>query len=75
MLEFFRRHRGPFLWVLTFVIIISFAVWGGYTGSNNGNAGPSPTDKAFTIYGKDYTRAEAERTLATHGGSLRRAIG
>ncbi len=62
MLEFFRRHRGPFLWFLTFVIIISFAVWGGYTGSNNGNAGPSGTDKAFTIYGKDYTRAEAERT-------------
>lgn len=62
MLEFFRRHRGPFLWFLTFVIIVSFAVWGGYTGSNNGAAGPSSTDKAFTIYGRDYTRAEAERT-------------
>ena len=60
MLEFFRHHRGAFLTFLTVIIIISFSMWGGYTRS--GTTGASPTDKAFTIYGRAYTRAEAERT-------------
>ena len=60
MLEFFRHHRGAFLTFLTVIIIISFSFWGGY--SRSGSTGASPTDKAFTIYGRAYTRAEAERT-------------
>jgi peptidyl-prolyl cis-trans isomerase D len=60
MLEFFRHHRGAFLTFLTVVIIISFSFWGGY--SRSGSTGPAPTDTAFSIYGRNYTRAEAERT-------------
>ncbi len=60
MLEFFRRHRGAFLITVTVIIIISFSVWGGY---KSGRDGPErqPTDIAFTIYGKNYTVAEAQR--------------
>lgn len=59
MLEFFRHHRGAFLIFLTVIIIISFSFWGGYTRAG---AGGSPTDKAFTIYDRNYTIAEAQRT-------------
>lgn len=59
MLEFFRHHRGAFLIFLTVIIIISFSVWGGWTRAPGGGA--SPTDRAFSIYGRTYTRAETER--------------
>lgn len=60
MLAFFRHHRGAFLIILTVVIIISFTFMGGYTRSG-GNTG-APTDRAFTIYGRDYTIAEMQRS-------------
>jgi hypothetical protein len=60
MLAFFRHHRGAFLIILTVVIIISFTFMGGYTRSG-GNTG-APTDRAFAIYGREYTIAEMQRT-------------
>lgn len=64
MLEFFRRHRGAFLTVLTVIIILSFSVWGGWKKGRGGFL-DDPTQTAFTIYGKDYSRSELER-LARH---------
>jgi hypothetical protein len=59
MLEFFRRHRGAFLIVLTIVIIISFSVWGGWRFDKNAQVAKAlPSDHALTVYGKDYTNAE-----------------
>lgn len=60
MLEFFRRHRGAFLIVLTIIIILSFSVWGGWNKTMRG-AQAGPSDSAFSIYGKDYTFAEMDR--------------
>ncbi|SKB06400.1 SurA N-terminal domain-containing protein [Prosthecobacter debontii] len=60
MLEFFRRHRGAFLITVTVIIIISFSVWGGWKRSDHTQVG-QPTDTAFTIYGRNYTIAEAQR--------------
>lgn len=60
MLAFFRHHRGAFLIILTVVIIISFTFMGGYSQSG-GNTG-APTDRAFSIYGRDYTIAEMQRS-------------
>ncbi|TDU66551.1 parvulin-like peptidyl-prolyl cis-trans isomerase protein [Prosthecobacter fusiformis] len=59
MLEFFRRHRGAFLITVTVVIIISFSVWGGWKGRESPEG--QPTDTAFTVYGRNYTIAEAQR--------------
>ncbi len=59
MLQFFRHHRGAFLIFLTVIIIISFSVWGGWTRAPGGAV--SSSDQAFTIYGRNYTRGEAER--------------
>lgn len=60
MLEFFRRHRGAFLITVTVIIIISFSVWGGWK-SGRESLEAQPTDTAFTIYGRNYTIAEAQR--------------
>ncbi len=60
MLEFFRRHRGAFLITVTVIIIISFSVWGGMRSGPESLEG-QPTDKAFTVYGRNYTIAEAQR--------------
>lgn len=60
MLEFFRRHRGAFMIVLTVVIILSFSVWGGWR-QDSGPRMASSSDDAFTIYGEDYTVAEMQR--------------
>jgi PPIC-type PPIASE domain/SurA N-terminal domain len=62
MLEFFRRHRGAFLIVLTTIIILSFSVWGGWQERSGGYL-DDPTATAFTIYGKDYSRSEMERHM------------
>ena len=62
MLEFFRRHRGAFLVILTTIIILSFSVWGGWQGRPGGYL-DDPTATAFTIYGKDYSRSEMERHM------------
>lgn len=71
MLEFFRRHRGAFLIVLTIVIIISFSVWGGWRYDKNAQVPQAlPTDHAMTVYGKDYTNAE----VAQVGRSLQFAM-
>jgi tellurite resistance protein len=59
MLEFFRRHRGAFLIILTVIIIISFSFWGGYTGQEPGQIDRNAT--AFTIYGKEYPLSEMQR--------------
>lgn len=77
MLQFFRQHQGAFLIFLTVVIIISFSVWGGWTGSQGGVA--SSSDRAFTIYGRNYSRAEAARyqrlfSLAQSTGMFQFAI-
>ena len=60
MLEFFRRHRGAFLISLTVIIILSFTVWGGWKKSGMAGA-PSGSDRAATIYGKDFTHSELAR--------------
>ncbi|MFM7606160.1 MAG: peptidylprolyl isomerase [Prosthecobacter sp.] len=71
MLEFFRRHRGAFLAVLTIVIIISFSVWGGWRYDKNAQMAQAlPSDHAMTVYGKDYTNAE----VAQLGRSLQFAM-
>ncbi|MCB1209994.1 MAG: peptidyl-prolyl cis-trans isomerase [Verrucomicrobiales bacterium] len=62
MLEFFRRHQGSFLIVLTIVIILSFSVWGGWKGGKSSGA-LEPTDVAFELYGNNYTRAELGRQM------------
>ncbi len=59
MLEFFRHHRGAFLIFLTVVIIISFSFYGSGPQARSGIA--SPSDRAYTIYGKDRTVAELQR--------------
>lgn len=65
MLEFFRRHRGTFLIVLTSIIIISFSVWGGW---RSGSAGiVQAGDGVLTIYGRDYSKAEFERDKRAFG--------
>ena len=62
MLEFFRRHRHAFLYTLTFIIIVSFAMWGGWRKSG-GDFGQKTkvTDTALTVFGKDYTIADVQR--------------
>lgn len=60
MLEFFRRHRGAFLTVLTVIIILSFSVWGGWK-KGRGSFLDDPTQTVFTIYGKDYSKSELDR--------------
>jgi len=61
MLEFFRRHRGAFLITVTVIIIISFSAWGGMKNNGRDSLVGQPTDIAFTIYGHNYTIAEAQR--------------
>lgn len=64
MLEFFRRHRGTFMIVLTVVIIISFSTWGGWR-QDNGPRMATSSDDAFTLYGDTYTVAEMQRLQRT----------
>lgn len=64
MLEFFRRHRGAFMLVLTVVVILSFSVWGGWR-SGNGPQMASSSDDAFTMYGETYSVAEMQRIERT----------
>jgi hypothetical protein len=60
MLEFFRRNRGAFLIILTIVIIITFSVSGAWRYDKNAQVPQAlPTDHAMTVFGKDYTNAEA----------------
>lgn len=63
MLEFFRRHRGPFLIGLTVLVILAFGVWGAVTGSGNSRNDPSAQGgtKAFSVYGVDYTQNDVSR--------------
>ena len=56
MLEFFRRHRGAFLIVLTVIIIVSFSFWGGWGRTRGDQVDRNAT--AFKIYGKEYTYRE-----------------
>ncbi len=56
MLEFFRRHRGAFLWLLTAIIIITFSVWGGWTKGARDLRDQHET--VFTIYGRDVTNGD-----------------
>ena len=65
MLEFFRRHKGPFMIAITVIIIVSFSVWGGWTGSGRNAGMINPTDVAFTIYGRDYSHADMGRLQRT----------
>ena len=59
MLEFFRRHRGAFLIVLTVIIIVSFSFWGGWGRTRGDQVDRNAT--AFKIYGKEYTMSEMGR--------------
>ena len=59
MLEFFRRHRGAFLIVLTVIIIVSFSFWGGWTNTRGDQMDRNAT--AFTIYGREYSLSEMGR--------------
>ncbi|MBL9114381.1 MAG: SurA N-terminal domain-containing protein [Verrucomicrobiaceae bacterium] len=63
MLEFFRRHRGPFLIGLTVLVILAFGVWGAYTGSGSNRNDPyaQAESTALTVYGVDYTQADVAR--------------
>jgi hypothetical protein len=60
MLEFFRRHRGPFMITVTVIIIISFSYWGG-SQKAGGLPGRQAHDTAFTIYNRDYTFHDLQR--------------
>lgn len=62
MLEFFRRHRGAFLITLTTAIIISMFWYGVSQTFQNSERKILPTDVALTVYGKDYTVADVQRT-------------
>lgn len=55
MLHFFRRHKGPVMWVIAFVVIITFSFFG---TPPKRNQGAQATDAAFKIYGEKYTVAE-----------------
>lgn len=59
MLEFFRRHSGAFLITVTVIIIVSFTAWNGWRGHDG--MGSQSSDTALTIYGRNYTIAEAQR--------------
>lgn len=59
MLEFFRRHRGPFMITVTVIIIISFSYWGG--SRRGAGVGREHHDTAFTLYGRDYTYHDMDR--------------
>lgn len=80
MLEFFRRHRGPFMIGLTAIIIVSFAYWG---GSRKAGANPNAReahDTAFTIYGRDYNmqamaKIEKQMQLCYYFGLYELAFG
>lgn len=65
MLEFFRRHKGPFMIAITIIIIVSFSVWGGWTGTGSNAGVINPSDVAFTIYGRDYSHADMNRLQRT----------
>lgn len=65
MLEFFRRHKGPFMIAITIIIIVSFSVWGGWTGSGRNAGMLNPNDVAFTLYGRDYSYADMSRLQRT----------
>ncbi len=61
MLEFFRRHRGPFLITLTVIIILAFGVWGAIRRTDMGH---DPYDvgseRAFSVYGTEYTKRDMD---------------
>lgn len=63
MLEFFRRHRGPFLIGLTVIIILAFGVWGAVDplGGNPNDPSSRGSQKAFSVYGVDYTQNDVGR--------------
>jgi hypothetical protein len=63
MLEFFRRHRGPFLIGLTIIIILAFGVWGAVDplGGNPNDPFTQGAKKAFSVYGVDYTQNDVAR--------------
>ena len=66
MLQFFRRHRGPFMIGITAIIVISFSVWGGWTkGGSTGAGAAAAEDHAFTIFGRDYTNHDMGRIMRT----------
>lgn len=71
MLHFFRRHRGAFLVTLTIVIIISFSVFGAWRFDKNAEVRALPTDHAMTVFGKDYTIAEASKVSRSLQFSMR----
>jgi hypothetical protein len=62
MIKFFRRHRGAFLITLTFIIIISFSLWGGWRADAGYEKKALPTDHALTIFGKEHTIADVQRS-------------
>jgi SurA N-terminal domain/PPIC-type PPIASE domain len=59
MLEFFRRHRGPFMIGITVVIIITFAWWGGSRKAGGGHDSVDAT--LLEVYGNSYTREDLAR--------------
>ena len=71
MLHFFRRHRGAFLITLTIVIIISFSVFGAWRFDKNAEDRALPTDHAMTVFGKDFTIAEASKVSRSLQFSMR----
>lgn len=61
MLEFFRHHRGAFLITLTIIIIVSFSVWGGWRQTRDYQPHAQVTDRALTVFGRDYNIGEVQR--------------
>ncbi|MBK8090566.1 MAG: SurA N-terminal domain-containing protein [Verrucomicrobiaceae bacterium] len=61
MLEFFRRHRTT-LFIVIIIVMISFTVWGGWRFDKDSRVTALPSDTAMTVFGKDYTNAEAAQT-------------
>jgi PPIC-type PPIASE domain len=61
MLELFRRYKGPVMWTLTGLIIISFSFWGAWDSVGRANQTGSPEDPAFNIYGRTYNKLEQDK--------------
>lgn len=60
MFELFRRHRTSVM-VIIVIVMIAFTVWGAWRFDKDVQQRALPSDYAMTVYGKDYTIAEASK--------------
>jgi hypothetical protein len=80
MLELFRRFKGPVMIGITIIIIVSFSWWGVRDRGDGMNAvRREPGEKAFTIFGRDYTgfdlsKIERSQMIAYYTGNFGHAM-